>query len=91
MLTARGEEDHKVRGLGLGADECASTPLGQKELLARIKAVLRRAEQPAQLPKRPSKNVKLNDRQASSQARTRETAAVWDAAPRPIAPLERLR
>jgi hypothetical protein len=37
------------------------------------------------------KNVTLNDRQASSQAEPRETAAVWDAASRPIAPLERLR
>jgi DNA-binding response OmpR family regulator len=51
MLTARSEEDHKVRGLALGADDYVTKPFGQKELLARIQAVLRRAEQPAQLPK----------------------------------------
>lgn len=51
LLTARGEEEHKVRGLALGADDYVTKPFGQRELLARIQAVLRRAEQPAHLPK----------------------------------------
>jgi DNA-binding response OmpR family regulator len=51
MLTARGEEDQKVHGLALGADDYVTKPFGQKELLARVQAVLRRAELPAQLPK----------------------------------------
>jgi two-component system KDP operon response regulator KdpE len=51
MLTARGEEDQKVRGLALGADDYVTKPFSQKELLARVQAVLRRAEQPALLPK----------------------------------------
>jgi len=51
MLTARGEEDQKVHGLALGADDYVTKPFGQKELLARVQAVLRRAEQPPQLPK----------------------------------------
>jgi two-component system KDP operon response regulator KdpE len=51
MLTARGEEDQKVHGLALGADDYVTKPFGQRELLARVQAVLRRAEQPAQLPK----------------------------------------
>src|SRR5919199_5235412 len=46
MLTARGEEDHKVRGLALGADDYVTKPFSQRELLARVQAVLRRAEQP---------------------------------------------
>jgi two-component system KDP operon response regulator KdpE len=51
MLTARGEEEQKVRGLALGADDYVTKPFGQKELAARVQAVLRRAEQPATLPK----------------------------------------
>ncbi len=51
MLTARGEEDQKVQGLKLGADDYVTKPFSQRELLARVQAVLRRAEQPAILPK----------------------------------------
>lgn len=51
MLTARGDEDQKVRGLGLGADDYVTKPFSQRELLARVQAVLRRAEQPALLAK----------------------------------------
>lgn len=43
MLTARGQEIDKVRGLELGADDYVTKPFGLKELLARIQAVLRRA------------------------------------------------
>jgi len=44
MLTAKGEEIDKVLGLELGADDYVTKPVGIRELLARIKAVLRRAE-----------------------------------------------
>jgi DNA-binding response OmpR family regulator len=43
MLTARGQEIDKVRGLELGADDYVTKPFGLKELLARIRAVIRRA------------------------------------------------
>ena len=43
MLTARGEEADKVRGLSLGADDYVTKPFGVLELLARVKALLRRA------------------------------------------------
>ena len=43
MLTARGEESDRVVGLELGADDYVSKPFSVRELLARIKAVLRRA------------------------------------------------
>ncbi|WP_198246884.1 phosphate regulon transcriptional regulator PhoB [methane-oxidizing endosymbiont of Gigantopelta aegis] len=42
MLTARGEEDDKVRGLEIGADDYMTKPFSPKELVARIHAVLRR-------------------------------------------------
>lgn len=44
MLTAKGEENDRVYGLELGADDYLSKPFGPRELSARIKAVLRRAE-----------------------------------------------
>ena len=43
MLTARGEEDDRVRGLGIGADDYVVKPFSLPELLANIKALLRRA------------------------------------------------
>ncbi|MFA5922518.1 MAG: phosphate regulon transcriptional regulator PhoB [Methylococcaceae bacterium] len=43
LLTARGEEEDKVRGLEIGADDYMSKPFSPKELVARIRAVLRRS------------------------------------------------
>lgn len=42
MLTARGEEEDKIRGLEVGADDYVTKPFSPRELIARIKAVLRR-------------------------------------------------
>ncbi|MDO5651331.1 MAG: phosphate regulon transcriptional regulator PhoB [Moraxella sp.] len=42
MLTAKGEETNKVQGLEAGADDYVAKPFSTKELIARIKAVLRR-------------------------------------------------
>ncbi len=42
MLTARGEEDHKIQGLDAGADDYITKPFSTRELVSRIKAVLRR-------------------------------------------------
>ena len=42
MLTAKGEEDDKVRGLELGADDYITKPFSPRELVSRVKAVLRR-------------------------------------------------
>src|SRR5579859_28885 len=44
MLTARGEESDKLVGLELGADDYMTKPFSPKELVARVRAVLRRAE-----------------------------------------------
>lgn len=50
MLTAKGEENDKVYGLELGADDYITKPFGPRELSSRIKAVLRRAEMPSSAP-----------------------------------------
>lgn len=42
MLTARGDEDDKVKGLELGADDYLAKPFGARELVARLHALLRR-------------------------------------------------
>lgn len=42
LLTARGEEEDKIRGLNCGADDYMTKPFSPKELIARIKAVMRR-------------------------------------------------
>ncbi|MBP7693463.1 MAG: response regulator transcription factor [Anaerolineales bacterium] len=47
ILTARAEEDDRVRGLELGADDYVTKPFSPRELVSRVRAVLRRTETPA--------------------------------------------
>ena len=71
MITARGEETDRVVGLELGADDYVTKPFSVRELMARIKAVLRRtAKQNA------------TNRPRSSLARA-VSAWMWNAAPSP--------
>lgn len=56
MLTARDEETERVLGLELGADDYVTKPFSAKELVARVKAVLRRQEQ-----KEISKKIEIGD------------------------------
>lgn len=44
MLTAKGEEDDRVKGLELGADDYITKPFSPRELVSRVKAVIRRTE-----------------------------------------------
>ena len=50
MLTARGEEADRVLGLDLGADDYVTKPFSVRELLARVRAIVRRANPPKPLP-----------------------------------------
>lgn len=44
MLTAKGEEEDRIRGLELGADDYITKPFSPREMVSRVKAVLRRTE-----------------------------------------------
>lgn len=50
MLTARGEEADRVLGLDLGADDYVTKPFSVRELMARVRALLRRTHPPKALP-----------------------------------------
>ncbi len=56
MLSAKGEESDKVKCLDLGADDYVTKPFGGEELLARVRAVLRRAEVAGAVSDRPPFN-----------------------------------
>jgi two-component system, OmpR family, phosphate regulon response regulator PhoB len=56
MLTARGEEGDKLRGLDAGADDYVTKPFSPSELIARLRAVLRRAK-----PEREDETLKYQD------------------------------
>jgi two-component system, OmpR family, alkaline phosphatase synthesis response regulator PhoP len=58
MLTARDEEFDKVLGLEIGADDYLTKPFSPKEVIARIKAILRRSTVPAP---NQAKNLKVGD------------------------------
>jgi DNA-binding response OmpR family regulator len=60
MLTAKGEEDDKVYGLELGADDYVTKPFGSRELSSRVRAVLRRADMPSASPDQAV--LKIDDR-----------------------------
>lgn len=49
MLTAKSEEDERIKGLGLGADDYVVKPFSPRELVARVKALLRRAKGTAEV------------------------------------------
>ena len=56
MLTAKGEEEDKIKGLDSGADHYLTKPFSYNELLARIKAILRRSD-----PKTVSDTLEFDD------------------------------
>ncbi len=60
MLTAKGDETDRVVGLEMGADDYIAKPFGPRELLARIRAVLRRAQPEAVAEKLVAQNVAVD-------------------------------
>lgn len=68
MLTARGEDVDRIVGLELGADDYLSKPCNPRELVARIRAILRRTQQEAQPAEAPLKVVDMELLSASRKA-----------------------
>lgn len=60
MLTVRGEEEERIRGLDLGADDYVTKPFSARELVSRINAVLRRVELSS--PAGRSQRVEVDER-----------------------------
>jgi two-component system, OmpR family, alkaline phosphatase synthesis response regulator PhoP len=69
MLTARDEDIDKILGLELGADDYLTKPFNPRELVARIKAILRRAERTAQPDASPIHLANLTVDPARREAR----------------------
>lgn len=59
MVTAKNDEEEKVKGLNLGADDYITKPFSPRELVSRVKAVIRRSELPSQIDKAP---IKIDER-----------------------------
>ncbi|MGD2207575.1 MAG: response regulator transcription factor [Anaerolineae bacterium] len=71
MLTVKGDEEDRIRGLELGADDYVTKPFSPRELASRIRAVLRRAEMPSPVSKTA---IGIDDR-LQIDFRTREVVA----------------
>lgn len=61
ILTARGQESDRIMGLELGADDYVAKPFSTKELVARVRAVLRRAKGPLAPSHAPGPRVHVDD------------------------------
>jgi DNA-binding response OmpR family regulator len=61
VMTARGTEDEKLRGFGLGADDYVVKPCGLREILARVRALLRRAPAATGVDAESRKAIRVGD------------------------------
>jgi two-component system alkaline phosphatase synthesis response regulator PhoP len=86
MLTARGEEADKVRGLSLGADDYVTKPFGVLELLARVKALLRRTQAQAEARAAPVRAEPQRFGEVEVDTATRSVTRAGETVP--LAPLE---
>ena len=84
MLTARTTEDDRVRGLDLGADDYVAKPFSPRELMARIRAVLRRATEASPGAGATREVLRVSDLAIDLGARTVERAG----RPVPLTPTE---
>jgi two-component system OmpR family response regulator len=69
MLTARGEDIDRIIGLEMGADDYLAKPFNPRELLARIKAVLRRSAQTESVPRRAHSKLSFEGWQLDCSSR----------------------
>ena len=60
MMTAKGEEEDKIKGLSSGADDYVTKPFSVPELMARVKANLRRAPEPVQEKELSFEDIKMD-------------------------------
>jgi len=60
MLTAKGRSEDAIQGLNVGADDYVIKPFSTEELLARVRAVLRRAKFPEEMPQPPFASGELS-------------------------------
>jgi DNA-binding response OmpR family regulator len=88
LLSARGAEIDRVVGLEIGADDYISKPFSARELVARIKAALRRGQKPGPAPEREFRMGDLAIDPAALRA-TRNERAI-DLAPRELSVLQAL-
>lgn len=76
MLTARSEESDKIRGFGAGADDYVTKPFSIGELIARIRAIVRRSARAASAPVAPvvlgSASVNLTTHQVTRDGETHQ-------------------
>ncbi len=94
VVTARGEEPDRVLGLELGADDYLVKPFSPRELVARVRSVLRRARPPSTASARivhgdlvidgPSREVHVDGRAVPLTAREFDLLAFLAAAPRQV-------
>lgn len=78
MLTARAEENDKLMGLEIGADDYIVKPFSMKELAARIRAVLRRTGKDGEFNTKSEENIKFSDLEMNTVKRslTRDGVAI---------------
>jgi len=70
MLTAKGDEIDKVVGLEVGADDYVTKPFGRRELLARVRALLRRAVLPA------AQSARMEDEEKNGNGKKAQTTDI---------------
>lgn len=82
MLTVKGDEEDRIKGLELGADDYVTKPFSPRELASRIRAVLRRAEMPSPVSKTA---LRIDDR---LEIDFRKREAIVDGEPISLRPTE---